>query len=126
MQVYSLDIDTWKWAEHTPDVSGDAPSPRYGHTAVALPDERHIVTFGGGDADDDMFYSSIAVLDTYTWHWSTPKIQASLRLCMQSCMLGQMMCFCLPCNEGRLESYACLTGCISIQPVSSVSLLGTT
>ena len=74
-QVYSLHIETWKWSEHTAEVEGEAPSPRYGHAAVALPDDRHVATFGGGDADDDMFFSSITLLDTLTWRWSTPKVQ---------------------------------------------------
>lgn len=74
-QVYSLNIDTWKWSEHTAEVEGEAPSPRYGHAAVALPDQRHLVTFGGSDGDDDVYFSSIAVLDTYTWRWTTAKAQ---------------------------------------------------
>lgn len=75
LQVYSLHIETWKWSEHTAEVEGEAPSPRYGHAAVALPDDRHVATFGGGDQSDDMFFSSIALLDTLTWRWSTPKVQ---------------------------------------------------
>ncbi len=74
-QVYSVQVGSWKWTEHTSEVEGDAPQPRSGHTAVALPDGRHLALFGGGDADKDLFYSSVSVLDTATWRWSTPKIQ---------------------------------------------------
>lgn len=79
-QVYSVQLGSWKWAEHTSEVEGEVPTPRSGHTAVALPDGRHLALFGGGDADRDLFYSSVSVLDTATWRWSTPKIQVSPRL----------------------------------------------
>ncbi len=44
-QVYTLKVGSWQWREHTADV---APSPRSGHSAVALPDGRHLLVFGGG------------------------------------------------------------------------------
>lgn len=75
-QVYSVQLGSWKWTEHTSEVDGDVPAPRSGHTAVALPDGRHLAVFGGGDADKDLFFSSVSILDTATWRWSTPKIQA--------------------------------------------------
>ena len=78
-QVYSLDVDTFKWSEHTPDVSGDPPSPRDCHSAVALPDGRHILVFGGGDSNAEVFFSSVALLDTQTWRWSSPKLQVRRR-----------------------------------------------
>lgn len=78
VQVYSLHLETWKWSEHTAEVEGEAPSPRYGHAAIGLPDDRHVATFGGSDATDDMFFSSIALLDTLTWRWSTPKVQVDM------------------------------------------------
>ena len=78
-QVYSLDVDSFKWSEHTPDVSGDPPSPRDCHSAVALPDGRHILVFGGGDSDAEVFFSSVALLDTQTWRWSSPKLQVRRR-----------------------------------------------
>jgi hypothetical protein len=77
-QVYSVQVGSWKWTEHTSEVEGDAPTPRSGHTAVALPDGRHLVLFGGGDADKDLFYSGVSVLDTATWTWSSPRIQVPL------------------------------------------------
>ena len=76
--MYTLNTETWKWTEHTSEVEGEAPSPRFGHCAVALPDDRHLATFGGCDQRHDMYFSSIALLDTLTWRWSTPKIQVSL------------------------------------------------
>ena len=75
LQVYSLQLGSWKWTEHTSEVGGDAPAPRSGHTAVALPDGRHLALFGGGDSDKDLFYANVAVLDTLSWQWSTPKLQ---------------------------------------------------
>ena len=72
-------MDTFKWSEHTPDVSGDPPSPRDCHSAVALPDGRHILVFGGGDSDAEVFFSSLALLDTQTWRWSSPKLQVGHR-----------------------------------------------
>lgn len=38
-QVYSLTISegSFAWKEHTTEVDGDIPSPRGGHTAIALP-----------------------------------------------------------------------------------------
>ena len=75
--MYTLNTETWKWTEHTSEVEGEAPSPRYGHAAVALPDGRHLATFGGCDEAEIMFFSSIALLDTLTWRWTTPKVQVS-------------------------------------------------
>lgn len=77
-QVYSLQLDSWKWTEHTSEVEGEAPAPRSGHTAVALPDGRHLALFGGGDSDKDLFYANVAILDTLTWRWSTPKLQVHI------------------------------------------------
>ena len=85
-QVYTLNTDAWKWTEHTSEVEGEAPSPRYGHTTLALPDDRHLATFGGCDSRQDMFFSNVALLDTLTWRWSTPKIQVSFA-CICSALL---------------------------------------
>ena len=76
--MYSLQLDSWKWTEHTSEVEGDAPAPRSGHAAVALPDGRHLALFGGGDSDKDLFYANVAILDTLTWRWSTPKLQVGV------------------------------------------------
>ncbi len=51
------------------------PSPRSGHSAVALPDGRHLLLFGGGDLKRDLFHSGCVLLDTHTWRWRTPRIQ---------------------------------------------------
>ena len=76
--MYSLQLDSWKWTEHTSEVEGDHPVPRSGHAAVALPDGRHLALFGGGDADKDLFFANVAILDTLTWRWSTPKLQVGV------------------------------------------------
>jgi hypothetical protein len=57
------------------------PAPRSGHSAVALPGARHVLLFGGGDSDRDTFYSSLALLDTHTWRWSS--VAAKARGCCQ-------------------------------------------
>ena len=76
VQVYTLKVGSWAWREHTADVTGEAPPARSGHTAAALPDGRSLLVFGGGNADSDVFFSSVALLDTLTWAWSTPRLQA--------------------------------------------------
>ena len=72
--MYSLSIETWLWKEHTADVEGEAPSPRSGHSAVALPGGRYLLVFGGGIPDQDTFFGNVSLLDTYTWTWSLPTI----------------------------------------------------
>jgi len=42
--------DTWTQVE----VEGEAPSPRYGHDAVWLPETRKLIVFGGHDASGDV------------------------------------------------------------------------
>jgi len=79
LQVYSLDIDTWLWKEHTADVVGDVPPPRCGHTVVALPGDRYLLVFGGGIPEQDTFFGTASVLDTYTWLWSNPLITVRLQ-----------------------------------------------
>jgi len=90
LQVYSLQLDSWKWTEHTSEVEGDAPAPRSGHAAVALPDGRHLALFGGGDSDKDLFYANVAILDTLTWRWSTPKLQVSFQY--QNTAYSSLLC----------------------------------
>ena len=99
-QVYSLSLDGWVWKEHTAgkhpspiclcvhnksnaanrslhavEVEGEPPSPRSGHSTVALPGDRHLLVFGGGFVPDDIFYSNVAILDTFTWTWSSPPLE---------------------------------------------------
>lgn len=58
-------------------VEGEPPTPRTGHSAAALPGDRHLVVFGGGIPHDDIYYSTVSVLDTYTWTWATPLLQVT-------------------------------------------------
>lgn len=37
-QVFSLHTASWQWREHTADVEGAVPFPRYGHAACAVGD----------------------------------------------------------------------------------------
>lgn len=76
MQVYSLSPESWAWKEHTSEVQGDVPTPRSGHSTVALPGGRYLLLFGGGDSNDAVYLSSAHILDTLTWHWTqlSPKV----------------------------------------------------
>lgn len=73
-EVFTLQLGCWQWREHTPDVDGAVPSPRYGHTA-AVCGKHSVVVVGGGDAQEERFSADIAVLDMLTWQWHTPCLQ---------------------------------------------------
>ena len=77
-QVYSLSIENWHWKEHTADVEGEAPTPRSGHSAIALPGDRFLLVFGGGIPDQNAFFGTVSLLDTFTWTWTTPTITVSI------------------------------------------------
>lgn len=68
-------MENWQWKEHTSIVEGEAPTPRSGHSAVALPGGRFLLVFGGGIPENDTFYSTVAVLDTHSWTWFTPLLE---------------------------------------------------
>ena len=65
------------------------PSPRSGHSAVALPDGRHLLLFGGGDLKRDLFHSGCALLDTHTWRWRSPRIQVGSLERQHLCLLDK-------------------------------------
>lgn len=77
--VHCLETDgkTWTWIN--PLTTGTIPTPRTGHTAILLADQKRILIHGGWDpnvdsADDNIFHDSY-VLDTSSWTWtkaSTP------------------------------------------------------
>ena len=87
LQVYTLSVPDYKWAERTSSVQGEPPTPRGGHTAVALGDERHLLVFGGGNFNAGAYYSGIALLDTHTWRWITPCVEVRCTVCL-SCQLA--------------------------------------
>jgi len=70
-EVYTLDLGTWKWTEHTSSVQGDVPAPRFSHGAVAL-DGARVLVFGGWDPTTEpaSHFADAAVLDVSTWTWS--------------------------------------------------------
>ncbi|KAK9791169.1 hypothetical protein WJX73_004753 [Symbiochloris irregularis] len=87
-EVYTLSIDTFTWKEHTSEVEGEAPSPRCGHSAVAHPDGRHLLVFGGGNSEAGNFTSTLSILDTHTWRWTAAQVQGAAR---PAGRLGQTM-----------------------------------
>ena len=39
-----------------------------------------MLVFGGGNAKQDQFFSSVSILDTLTWQWTTPRLQVPTTL----------------------------------------------
>mmetsp|Transcript_12924 Transcript_12924/g.21141 ORF Transcript_12924/g.21141 Transcript_12924/m.21141 type:complete len:513 (+) Transcript_12924:47-1585(+) len=63
--IHALDFDTLQWSK--PDnITGKAPTERWGHTATLWGTK--IVIFGGFDGTAD--YNDICILDTETWTWN--------------------------------------------------------
>jgi hypothetical protein len=76
--VHVLDTASEKWSWSHPEVSGDAPCPRTGHSAVLLEDGKTILVYGGWDpnmdeetqiSDEDMMFGDSYLLNTETWTW---------------------------------------------------------
>ena len=70
-------MQNWEWIQ--PEVQGDPPPPRTGHTAVVL-EERYILISGGynpfsgascgEESARKTFFDDMYLLDTTTWTWS--------------------------------------------------------
>lgn len=66
-----------QWTWYHPNVAGDAPSPRTGHCATLLEDNKTILIYGGWDPCDDdenmsdekMICGDSFLLDTEAWNW---------------------------------------------------------
>ena len=77
--VHVLDAtnEEGKWSWFHPNVSGTPPSPRTGHCATLLEDNKTILIYGGWDpcdededfSDDKMICGDSFLLDTETWTW---------------------------------------------------------
>ena len=78
--VHVLDASNSKMSWFNPVVSGSPPSPRSGHCATLLEDNKTILIYGGwdlnmeeeeGEGDDaDMIFGDTYLLDTEIWTWS--------------------------------------------------------
>ena len=70
-----LDTEILLW--YPPQVSGDSPSGRSGHTGTLLPStaNNELVIFGGVKGGKHL--NTVSVLDTKAWRWTTPKIQGT-------------------------------------------------
>lgn len=78
---------------------GDPPSPRSGHTALAL-DERYLLVFGGGYKAKDTHHSGVSILDTATWTWSTPRLSVRTRNRMKGLSFLGVTFFCRSSYSG--------------------------
>ena len=64
----------WRWSH--PNVSGKAPSPRTGHSATLLDDNKTILIYGGWDPNaeddkgEDTIFGDSFLLDTKSWTWT--------------------------------------------------------
>lgn len=77
--VHVLDTtndNNWSWFH--PTVSGILPSPRSGHSATLLEDNKTILIYGGWDPheedsqkskNEDIIYGDTYLLDTESWSW---------------------------------------------------------
>lgn len=77
--VHVLDTtdEDGEWSWFHPNVNGTPPSPRTGHCATLLEDNKTILIHGGWDpcdddedvSDDKMIFGDSFLLDTETWEW---------------------------------------------------------
>jgi len=85
--VHVLDTSSDKWTWSHPNISGNKPRARTGHTATLLEDGKTILIHGGWDpndetSDDELIFGDSHLLDTSTWTWKTgpkPKFSAGQR-----------------------------------------------
>jgi len=71
--VHVLDqISRDKYSWHDPNVSGQAPTARTGHTAVLLQDQVSILIYRGWDPNGEKacLFQDCFILDTERWSWS--------------------------------------------------------
>lgn len=77
--VHVLDTtgEDGKWSWIHPSISGTPPSPRTGHCAILLEDQKTILIYGGWDPNDEdedfcdakMICGDAYLLDTEAWTW---------------------------------------------------------
>jgi hypothetical protein len=69
--VHTLECANGQWRWGHPAVKGVPPSPRTGHSAVLLSDNRHIQISGGWEPQDvtAVYFNDTCWLDTEEWAW---------------------------------------------------------
>ncbi len=71
VHVLENEDKAWRWFH--PSIRGVGPSPRTGHTATLLDDNKTILVYGGWDVnmsdDKDTIFGDSFLLDTETWVW---------------------------------------------------------
>lgn len=72
-ELWVLDLTTLEWEQLT--TSGQGPSPRSAHTAIAYRN-RYILVFGGGSVAT--CFDDVWLLDTQTMEWTLPEIEGQV------------------------------------------------
>jgi hypothetical protein len=70
VHVLENEEKAWRWIH--PTIRGTGPSPRTGHSATLLEDNKTILVYGGWDvnaSDEETIFSDCFLLDTETWVW---------------------------------------------------------
>ena len=72
--LFTLDAVSLMWEPVEDNPSGPRPSPRWGHSLLAVDDK--LVMYGGRDSL--MHFSTLAIYDTGSETWSTPQTRGLL------------------------------------------------
>lgn len=67
-----MSLHTPRFIWRKPQIQGQPPSPRYGHSAILY--ENSMIVFGGESNDTHDTFNDVHVLDLETWTWTQPDI----------------------------------------------------